>query len=130
MEHLHRADAALFLQEARRVLAPDGIIRLALPDLRRLAAAYIDDGDADAFVESTFLVPDRAKSKKYQLFSFIWGERHHQWMYDGASLVKMLTDHGFRDAQMLEAGKTTIADPGVLNLAERIAESVYVEARR
>jgi predicted SAM-dependent methyltransferase len=130
MEHLHRTDTALFLQEARRVLAPDGIIRLALPDLRRLAIAYLNDGDADTFLESTLLSPDHIRSKKYRLLSLVWGERHHLWMYDGASLIKILTAHGFRDAQILEAGKTIISDPGMLNLAERIAESVYVEARR
>jgi predicted SAM-dependent methyltransferase len=130
MEHLSRPNAVLFCSEARRVLAPDGIIRLALPDLRRLAVAYLDNGDADAFVESTFLAPDRARSKKYRFLNIIWGERHHQWMYDGASLIKILIAHDFHDAHILEAGKTTISDPGELNLAERIAESVYVEARR
>jgi hypothetical protein len=116
------------LQEARRVLAPDGIIRLALPDLRRLAVGYLNGGDADVFLESTLLAPDHIRSKKYRFLHLIWGERHHLWMYDGASLIKILTTHGFRDAQILDAGKTTIPDPGMLNLGERIAESVYVRS--
>jgi predicted SAM-dependent methyltransferase len=130
MEHLHRADAALFLKEARRVLAPDGIIGLALPDLRPLAVAYLNSGDANTFVESTFLVPDRAASIKYRLLNIIWGERHHQWMYDGVSVTKILIGQGFRDPHILEPGETSISNHGALNLSERVMESVYVEARK
>ena len=56
--------------------------------------------------------------------------RQHRWMYDGASLAKLLQDKGFVDVTVLPAGKTGIADPGELNLREREDESAYVEARR
>jgi SAM-dependent methyltransferase len=52
LEHLDREGASRFLAEAQRVLVPNGIIRLAVPDLRRRALHYLEHGDADRFMES------------------------------------------------------------------------------
>jgi len=49
-------------------------------------------------------------------------------MYDGKSMVRLLTKAGFRDPQILPPGSTLIKDPGSLNLWERKEESVYIEA--
>jgi hypothetical protein len=49
-------------------------------------------------------------------------------MYDGASLARLLSEAGFADAAVMPPGKTRIEDPGELDLEERAAESVYVEA--
>ncbi len=56
------------------------------------------------------------------------GPRHHLWMYDGASLARLLGEAGFDGAAVMPPGKTRIEEPGELDLAERAAESVYVEA--
>ena len=58
------------------------------------------------------------------------GTRHHQWMYDGNSLSRLLQKHGFIDTEIMPAGKTNIPEPGSLNLQERSDESVYVEAKK
>jgi hypothetical protein len=62
--------------------------------------------------------------------SLILAVRSDRWMYDAASLMRLLERHGFRDAKELPPGETTIPDPGALNLREREEESVYVEAKR
>jgi glycosyltransferase involved in cell wall biosynthesis/SAM-dependent methyltransferase len=41
LEHLDSADAELFLLECLRVLAPNGILRLAVPDLEGIARSYL-----------------------------------------------------------------------------------------
>lgn len=127
MEHLDRAEAQAFLREAHRVLCPKGAIRLVLPDLRRKAEAYLEDGDADAFVGSTMLGTDRQSTLFDWVRHVVTGPRHHLWMYDGESLVKLLTAAGFANARTLPAGQTAIAEVG-LDLREREEESVYVEA--
>jgi hypothetical protein len=43
-------------------------------------------------------------------------------------LSRLLTEAGFADAAVLPPGTARIEDPGELDLAERAAESVYVEA--
>jgi predicted SAM-dependent methyltransferase len=128
LEHLDQADASSFLREAFRVLAPGGIIRIAIPDLRMFVDAYLSSGDADNFIESTFVCVPRPRTIFSRALSAIVGPRHHQWMYDAASIAKLLEKHGFAKVTQLVAGQTTIPDPGGLDLAERASQSLYVEA--
>jgi len=130
LEHLERDSVLPFLAELRRALAPGGIIRLVLPDLRMRAERYLSDGDADAFVTSTSMAVEPPRGIGGKLRWFVVGPRHHLWMYDGLSLLTLLSASGFHGAVVLPAGETTITAPGDLNLREREEESVYVEARR
>lgn len=129
LEHLPRSHADSFLREVRRVLAPSGVLRLGVPDLGLLLRVYQEKGDADAFVAGSLLADDAIVSWKDVLRHLVVGARHHAWMYDARSLMKLLDKHGFRDVVELPAGQTTIPDPGDLDLRERAAETVYVEAR-
>jgi hypothetical protein len=127
-EHLDPEEAKLFLKEARRILCPGGIIRLAVPDIRMRAEKYVKDLDADAFIASTNMARPRPRSLGKKIGILVVGTRQHQWMYDGASLSRLLVAQGFTDPQILKAGETQIGDPAELNLQERSSESVYVEA--
>ena len=64
LEHLDTVEAMKFLIEARRVLKHGGIIRLAVPDLRRMIADYETDGDADRLVSRTQLAHTRPATSK------------------------------------------------------------------
>lgn len=130
VEHLDRDEVLAFLREAHRVLAPGGVIRVGVPDIRYHVNQYLADGDADAFVGRVYLTRPRPKTWQQKLTSLVVGDRQHQWMYDGASLSRLLAAAGFVDARVMPAGETTIPDPGPLDLAERSPESVFVEAKR
>lgn len=130
LEHLDQIDANIFLEEAYRVLLPGGVIRLAVPDLRKQVAKYFADKDANAFVASTLLCVPKPRGIKNKFFALIVGPRNHQWAYDGPSLCRLLERVGFRDPIELPAGHTTISDPEMLDVYERSDESVYVEARK
>jgi SAM-dependent methyltransferase len=130
LEHLDRSEARRFIQECHRALAPGGILRIAVPDLLPLARAYVAGGTADAFLSSCVLELDKPRGLAAKLHYFIFAGREHHWMYDGASLSRLMSDVGFAGIEILEAGKTSIPDPGNLNLRERENESVYVEGRR
>jgi predicted SAM-dependent methyltransferase len=130
LEHLDRDEASAFLKEAKRVLRSNGIIRIAVPDIKQKVSDYIKSNDADSFIQSTHMCVDRPRTLDQRLRMLIVGNRHHQWMYDGDSLSRLLIKTGFKDPIVLKAGETTIIDPGLLDLAERIEESVYVEAKK
>jgi hypothetical protein len=51
-------------------------------------------------------------------------------MYDGESLTRLMRETGFADVAVLPPGSSQITEPGQLDLRERAAESVYVEAVR
>lgn len=130
LEHLDRREAEQFCVESFRVLRPGGIIRIAVPDIKRLAAEYLETGDADAFVGRTLLSVPRASKISEKVRLVMIGNRHHQWMYDGVSLSALLRTHGFEGAFIVPAGSTNIANHHPLDLHERADESVYVEAAR
>ena len=130
LEHLDRLEASEFLTEAFRILKPSGIVRLALPDLKITIAQYNEDQDADAFIEGTRMCVDRPRSFLMRLRILFVGTRHHQWLYDGASLCRLLEKHGFVDVEILPPGETRIRESGSLNLQERREYSVYVEATK
>ncbi len=130
VEHLDEIKVRSFLQEARRVLAPGGILRLAVPDLAALTEKYRASGDADAFVRATSLTQPKPRGVMARAKSILVGNRHHHWMYDGPSLQRMVASAGFDSVYVVPAGKTGIPDPGELDLFERSEESVYVEGRK
>jgi Methyltransferase domain len=128
LEHLDRREAALFLEEARRVLVQNGIIRIAVPDLRYHINNYLKEQNGDAFVENLQIARPRPGGLIERSKHILIGERHHLWMYDGESLCRLLLKSGFSNPRVLKAGETTIPNPGNLDLAERAPESVFVEA--
>jgi predicted SAM-dependent methyltransferase len=130
LEHLDRTEAQQFLQEVKRVLVKGGWLRLAVPDLKKIVDEYLRDKDADTFVTRTHLARPRPKNWAERLRYLIIGDRHHFWMYDAASLKRVLEEAGFVEVEILQPGKTGIPDPGPLNLYERAEESIFAEARK
>jgi predicted SAM-dependent methyltransferase len=130
LEHLDRYEANKFLKEAYRVLIPNGIIRIVVPDIKKQIAQYNNSGDADAFIEASHMCVPRPTSLAQKLRLLLVGTRHHQWMYDGISLSRLLQKHGFIETEIMPVGKTNIPEPRSLDLQERSSESVYVEARK
>lgn len=131
VEHLDRREARLFLQEAMRVLKSGGVLRIGVPDLSILMDEYRQTGDMDRFVErSTMTEPKPRGLLRKLVYVFLTGFRHHNWMYDGASVSKLLLANGFKDPIVQPPGRTRIVEPGALDLAERAASTVYVEALR
>jgi len=131
LEHLDQREALKFLSEAMRVLQPGGIIRLAVPDLRRMITDYETDSKADRLVSRTQLAHTRPQTILQKLrWLFVADRSHHRWMYDAESLALLLAKVGFTHVLVQPAGTTAISNPGDLNLREREDESLYVEAQR
>ena len=127
VEHLSQKGARSFIKEVKRVLKVGGVVRIAVPDLRIAVDDYLETNDADAFMRGILVQAPEINTLKQKINLFISGYRHHQWMYDGNSLSKLLIEMGFSSAEICKDGKTNIIDADGLNLYEREEQSVYVE---
>lgn len=130
LEHFDQNMANIFLREVYRILQPGGIIRLAVPDINKIVAKYIEFQNADMLIKETHLCVNNPKSFISKIRFLLVGPRNHKWMYDGRSLCRLLLKHGFVNTEILPVGKTNIIKPGPLDLRERYPESVYVEAEK
>ncbi len=128
IEHLDSCEVRAFLQEVKRVLRPGAIVRLVVPDLALIVEDYLSSGDSDQLIANTNMCQNRPVGVAARLKLALIGPRRHLWMYDGPALVKLLSEAGFSDVMIMPLGKTSIMQPGNLDLEERASESVYVEA--
>ena len=114
IEHLYYDQAAFALREVHRILAPGGILRLAVPDLDSCIAEY-DSADPDKFCSAVF--ESRQVREKNQ----------HHWMYNEISLRRLLEEAGFREVYRCEyrQGKS----PEVTKIDNRPG-SLFMEAEK
>jgi len=128
-EHLSIQGGKNFLKESLRILKKGGVLRISVPDLDKYVEAFLLHKDADKFMKRLHVSapPIDILQNKFKLL-FLSGYRHHQWMYNGKSLEKLIVEAGFRNVIFQKPGKTIIENSGKLNLFERYEESIYIEA--
>ena len=130
LEHLSRHSASHFIKECHRVLKKGGILRIVVPDIKKLSDAYLIDKDSDKFLEDSLLACPSITTLKEKIYFLFIGFRHHQWMYDFTSLKRLIANHGFNNIVEQFPGISLIEKPGDLNLNERADESIYIEAMK
>ena len=124
LEHIDKENAPVFLKECFRVLKPNGIIRISIPDLQSIIKRYnsavsrLENSDMEALGDhrkSTYELFDQMVRKEItgpeeQRFALRFIERIirgnaakvgelHRWMYDKFSLGELLLDVGFKNIQ-------------------------------
>ncbi len=124
-EHFTYAQSLTLTKECFRVLKPQGILRIVVPDLERLVRDYLSDSAPLAshrFIERLLL------GHTWQ--DLLHPGAHHNQMFDGRSLIAMLRVAGFENAQLSQFGESSI--PGLLQVEskERQSESLYVEGKK
>ncbi len=126
LEHLVRRECEDLLGRVRGWLKPRGVLRVALPDLKPLACAYVSgQWDADTFVERTNLAREES-----QYGPLVLGHIHHRWMYDCASFASLLERLGYREIRQASFGRSALPELATLDVEGRRDESFYVEALR
>lgn len=96
LEHISRADGEKFLKECRRVLKPDGIIRLTIPDTYEIARHYADDEMVRKPISVAFDFNEGVKNAEDECEAF-WNllTAGHVTAYDEPSLTDKMKKAGF-----------------------------------
>jgi SAM-dependent methyltransferase len=125
LQDLSYPDLLPVLSELRRVLKPNGILRLGLPDLDKSIEAYRRRDPA------YFHVPDRdAESLGGKLITqLVWyGSVRTPFTYD--FIDEWLRRAGFRDVTRCAFKQTHSVHADIVALDNRERESLFVEAER
>jgi predicted SAM-dependent methyltransferase len=98
-EHLEYPDEAHhFLGEVYRVLQPDGLLSLAMPDAEASLKAYAIN-DAEFFERDRGFHPDWCDTPMHHVnYTFRQGNEH-KYAYDFATLSRIIVDAGFCDVE-------------------------------
>tara|TARA_Y100000591_G_scaffold264592_1_gene237997 strand:+ start:303 stop:959 length:657 start_codon:yes stop_codon:yes gene_type:complete len=126
LEHLDQNETKIFFNESYRVLKPNGIMRIVVPDFERLVDNYKFDKDVNKFVYDSCLVGKKPKSIIKKLQYLIQGHGWHHQMFNKESL-EFFKKLKFSDVQLIEPGKTKISFNTSIDLNERENESLYFE---
>jgi predicted SAM-dependent methyltransferase len=116
-------DLVPVLKELERVLKPNGVLRLGLPDLDRTIQAYLKED------RSYFLIPDEEATSlgaKFVVHLIWYGYTRSFFTHD--FIKELLLKAGFRRVDRCIFGKTNGPYPGIVELDNREEESLFVEA--
>jgi predicted SAM-dependent methyltransferase len=132
-EHLEaREEAPAFLADCLRVLEPGGVIRLIVPDVGRLLAAYCkgpDDrsGFQELGVPDPF--PDDLPTRMDVVNHAFHQWHEHRWGYDAETLMHRLLAAGFVDVRE-SAFRNSMLEELAADRDQHRPYSIYVEARK
>ena len=123
LEHFDFRSGERILQEARRVLAPEGGIRIVVPSMEKAIAAYSRD---DAAWFPTW--PETYRSVGGRLNNYLLCKDQHRLMFDTSFLTEILEDAGFRRLEQHGYGSSSLFKPDVLGRMEPEDNRSYYEA--
>jgi len=99
LEHFSRDEGSSFLKECHRVLKPGRIIRISVPDAKKLAKQYVDGGIREQRFINVGV--ERAKDDAEAFYEVLMA--HHKTVYDEEALKGMLSSVGFKDVSRVSA---------------------------
>jgi len=103
-EYFDRQQAASVLAEWHRVLMPEGVLRLAVPDFQVLIDVYNRTGELSSILGPLYgRMVVQGGNNKEQI-------HYHRTVYDFYSLKKLLEENGFTDVHRYDWRQTIHKD--------------------
>jgi SAM-dependent methyltransferase len=147
LEHLYREQGQQLIQEAFRVLAPGGIVRIVVPDMHTIVREYLGESPfAESNASQSAMPPADRLNERFLMRwpsplkrNFLlriyesWQDFHsHKWMYDEQSLANLIHSAGFVDVTRKNYADSLIANVAEVENPSRIqnGEGVCVEGRK
>jgi predicted SAM-dependent methyltransferase len=132
LEHLSKDEGQRFLEECHRVLKPQGIIRIVVPDLKAIVNRYVhNEIDADNVLDELGVSYSSSTESwlKQKLAPFI--RFPHKCMYDSPALLRIMSSIGF-EVKSKEAFESVIDNLEEIEQPERTdtSEAVIIEGTK
>lgn len=106
LEHLNVEQGLTFLRECHRVLAPGGVLRIAMPSLDDM----IEKSAAGRWREQAWLDEPQWRfiASRAEMFNIMFRWWGHQWIYDRDELYRRLREAGFEQIRDAAWGESTV----------------------
>ncbi len=125
LEHVSYPKGVFFLKEAYRTLKPNGIVRIAIPDLDVIVDGYQNGSwkESEAMKKPS-LAFIKTRAEMMNIAFRWWGHRH---LYNKEELMRALLEAGFTAVTFHEYGKSDFNDLSKLETRQEsklIAEAI------
>ncbi|MBP9817941.1 methyltransferase domain-containing protein [Candidatus Shapirobacteria bacterium] len=122
LEHFENEEAINILWEIKRILKTDGMARIVLPDVKKIALGYVDARK----INEEFWGYDKQVLVGWRR----WFIRGHRWMYDVDEIKSTLEKAGFKKNTIVSFKKGKTPDISLLDVAGYSNISLYVESTK
>jgi predicted SAM-dependent methyltransferase len=123
MEHFSVEDGLRIFRECRRLLAPGGVLRVAMPSLEYCVESYAKDSWRSDFERWEELRGVKTRCEALNVAMRWWG---HQWLYDREELHRRLGEAGFNQCRDVEWGLSPVQE--LCDRETRVETLLIVEA--
>jgi predicted SAM-dependent methyltransferase len=123
LEHVPYDTGVFFLKEAYRVLRPQGVLRIAMPDLDDLVDSYQKDWRCMDWVKWPQFAFIQTRAEMINIAFRWWG---HQHLYNREELERALKSAGFEDIRFEAHGQSRHKD--LVGLETRMDSKLIAEA--
>ena len=124
-EHLTFNEASVLFDECKRVLKPDGVFSICVPNSKRYIQAYFNkDQDFWKNEQLDFLTNAYNKTTLIDYINYIaYMDGHHKYMFDEENLLFILISHGFKNVKIRDFDIK-------IDMLDRDFESIYAIANK
>jgi predicted SAM-dependent methyltransferase len=125
IEHFSVQDGLAIFRECHRLLAPGGVLRVAMPSLEYCVESYVKDSWRPDFERWEELRGVKTRCEALNVAMRWWG---HLWLYDREELHRRLKEAGFRAVRDAEWGTSAVQE--LSGRETRVETLLVVEAVR
>ena len=130
IDQLQLENAAGFLRECHRILAPGGVLRVLTPDMRQLADLYLNDPEQLKNLWSTFVGVPLQLDTAGEVFNMGMRFAGHTFLYDEETFKALASSCGF-EARRVGYQQSEVAELRGLDLrSPDNAISLYFDCYR
>jgi len=123
IEHFTVEDGLKIFRESFRLLAPGGVLRVAMPSLEHCVESYVKDSWRPNFARWEELRGVKTRCEALNVGMRWWG---HLWLYDREELQRRLREAEFTQVRDAEWGKSSVQE--LCNRETRAETFLIVEA--
>ena len=130
IDQLELDQAADFLRECHRILAPGGVLRVLTPDMRKLARLYLDDPQSLKAMWESFVGVPLSLETPGEIFNIGMRFAGHTFLYDEETFKALALHCGF-EARRVEYQQSDVPELRGLDLrSPENAISLYFDCYR